>query len=159
MGLLRNRQKEKVSPLKEAVAGKISSVYIKIKKAWAEWMAARTKGLTKKDWIAVLACFVLVTGSYSTYLVASAFTDTSPTSIKLGSIRRPIHTGNTGEPMPKGRASDAEYLRIEAFRRYMDSLAHDPTGKTIHDSIIANRHGLMDSIRQVEEYYQQYRNR
>ncbi|RZK37224.1 MAG: hypothetical protein EOO90_25700 [Pedobacter sp.] len=86
----------------------------------------------------------------SGYLIISAFTGSDTTSIKGGSIRRPAHTGSTGEAKVKARVSDAEYSRIEQFHRYMDSLARDPTGKKTYDSLIAKRPGLMDSIRLVK---------
>jgi len=37
----------------------------------------------------------------------------------------------------------------------MDSLARSPSGKILYDSIISQRPGLMDSVRFIENYYQQ----
>ncbi|ULT38451.1 hypothetical protein KRR40_25400 [Niabella defluvii] len=51
--------------------------------------------------------------------------------------------------------SEAEYSRIKRFRVYMDSLARSPAGRTLYDSIIYHRPGLMDSVRFIENYYQQ----
>ncbi len=41
----------------------------------------------------------------------------------------------------------------------MDSLSADPSGKRIYDSIQQYRPGLMDSIRQIEDYYQQLKDK
>ncbi|MFP9100711.1 hypothetical protein ACLI09_16805 [Flavobacterium sp. RHBU_24] len=155
MGLF-NRQKKGAAPPQRNVVGEtLRSFTVKATTAWANWVSLRTAGLTKKGWLTALACFILLMGSYSGYLIVSAFTGTAPISLKVAAIRKPAHTFNTGEAKAQARISDAEYRRIEGFHRYMDSLATDPKGRKAYESIIAKRPGLMDSIRQVEKYYQQ----
>ncbi len=122
-------------------------------------MAARTAGFTKKGWITALACLVLFMGSYSGYLIVSAFTGKPKVTLKVDAIHKPAHTGEMGEPEIQAGISRAEYLRIEKFHRYMDSLARSPTGKGTYDSIISKRPGLIDSVKQVEKYYQQFKNK
>ena len=43
--------------------------------------------------------------------------------------------------------------KITSFRKYMDSLGRSPTGKKMHDSIVLNRPGLLDSLTIIENYY------
>ncbi|OKS85683.1 hypothetical protein [Mucilaginibacter polytrichastri] len=159
MGLFGKRKKETPSPIKELVGKRLKGFGVKINAAWANWMALRTARLTKKGWMTALACFVLLMGSYSAYLIVSAFTAAPVTMINVGNIRKPAHSGNTGEIKAQARISDSEYRRIEGFHRYMDSLAADSNGRKDYESIIIKRPGLMDSIRQVEKYYQQFKNK
>lgn len=153
------RRKRSISPIHAIAGAKLKGWYTKLKTAWANWMALRTARLTKKGWITALACLVLVMGSYSTYLIVSAFTGAPAASIKVGSIRKPAHTGHTGEANAQGFISETEFKNIEKFQQYMDSLARDPTGRRLYDSITGARPGLMDSINLVEKYYQQFKNK
>jgi len=155
MGLFNRQKKGAAPPQRNVVSERLDSYTVKATIAWANWMALRTAGLTKKGWLTALASFVLLMGSYSGYLIVSAFTGTAPNSLKVAAIRKPAHTSNTGEAKIQARISDAEYHRIQGFHQYMDSLAADPKGRKAYESIITKRPGLMDSVRQVEKYYQQ----
>ena len=71
-------------------------------------------------------------------------------------IKKLKHATETGEPpIEAAEVSEAEYSRIKKFRMYMDSLARSPSGKILYKSITRHRPGLMDSVRFIENYYQQ----
>ncbi|ULT42924.1 hypothetical protein KRR40_05095 [Niabella defluvii] len=77
-------------------------------------------------------------------------------SITITPIKKPKHATETGETKTDAaEVSEAEYSRIKNFRVYMDSLARSPSGKALYDSINNHRPGLMDSVRFIENYYQQ----
>ncbi|MCC8409334.1 hypothetical protein LJ707_10355 [Mucilaginibacter sp. UR6-1] len=159
MGFFRKAKNKPASPLNQMVSSKVTTGYNTIKTKWAEWMASSTAGFTKKGWITALACLILLMGSNSGYLIISAFTGAPRVAIKVAAIQKPAHAGDMGEPELQANISPQEYLRIEKFHRYMDSLARDPTGRRIYDGITNKRPGLMDIVKQVEEYYQQFKNK
>ncbi|TRW22016.1 hypothetical protein FMM05_18850 [Flavobacterium zepuense] len=161
MKLFKSKKGNSDEPSKGIIAEKLTAIYNKLQSGWAGWMSQRTSDLSKRDWVISLACFVLLMGGYSTYLVISGFTGTSAViSNNVSNIRKPAYTGQMDEPQNTGAPpSDAGHARIVGFRKYMDSLQADPSGKRIYDSIIKKRPGLMDSLVQVENYYQQFKNK
>ncbi|MXN91168.1 hypothetical protein GR160_07985 [Flavobacterium sp. Sd200] len=157
MGLFTKAKNKPASPLKQMATARISSVYNRIKNMWARWVETRTAAFTKKNWLTAIACLIILMGGYSGYLIMSAFTSEPTAFLKVGSIRRPAHTGNTGDTKIQEFISEGEYKNIERFHRYMDSIARDPMGRKEYDSITKARPGLMDSISQFERYYQQFK--
>lgn len=119
----------------------------------------RTESFSRGNWTLLLILFVLVTGGYSTYLLVSSFTAKTGKAFTITPISKPGHLTETGDVKPETLpVSEMEYRRIHNFRIYMDSLARSPSGKATYDSITYRRPGLMDSVRTIDNYYQQLKN-
>ncbi len=77
-----------------------------------------------------------------------------PTLVQVQNINYPKYFEESGEgSLSESIISKDQYARIHSFKNYMDSLASDAVGKAIYDSIVANRPGLLDSIKLLEEVY------
>lgn len=124
--------------------------------SWASWMQRKAEKLSNKGKLIMLLVFVLLTGSYSVYLVGKSFSKNPKPSFSIISIKRPSHVQENGDESKHTNVviSKSEYERIHQFTRYIDSLARNPTRKVLHDSIVAHRPGLMDSIQVIENIYQ-----
>lgn len=123
-------------------------------------MEKRTESFSRGNWTLLLILFVLLTGGYSTYLLVSSFTEKAGKAFTITPIRKPGHLTETGDAKADALpVSETEYRRIHKFRMYMDSLARSPSGKAIYDSITFRRPGLMDSVRYIDNYYQQLKNK
>jgi len=143
---------EKVNP----ISNRIQAGYKHLQRGWAKWMMKQTEKFSRRTWIVLLILFVLSTSTYSAYLAVSAFTKKGSNSITITPIKKLKHATETGEvPIEAAEVSQAEYSRIKKFRMHMDSLARSPSGKILYDSITSHRPGLMDSVRFIENYYQQ----
>ena len=130
--------------------------YKRIQGGWANWMRLRTEHFSQRTWIVLLILFVLSTSTFCVYVAVNAITIKGNNSITITRIKKPKHTTETGEAHTNvAEMSEAEYNRIKKFRLYMDSLARSPSGKNLYDSITLRRPGLMDSVRFLENYYQQ----
>ena len=129
---------------------------IRCQSRWAEWMQRKAERLSAKGKLMALLIFVLLTGSYSIYLIGKSFSENQTPSFSIISIKRPAHIQKTRDEVKHTNAviSKSEYEKIHRFRQYMDSLAHTPTGKVLHDSILSYRPGLIDSIQIIENIYQ-----
>lgn len=141
------------------VAKGVQSAYQRVQGSWATWMARRTAGFSRRKWQVLLVLFILGFGGYSLYLTVDGLTGKGETLFSVTPIRKPRHATETGDGNDNPQVSGAEYQRIQRFRLYMDSLARSPTGKAAYDSIIAQRPGLMDSVRFIGKYYGQFKNR
>lgn len=142
------------------IAEKLNGFYEKLQVGWVQWMDRHTASLTKRDWALRLFCFVLCMGSYSAYRLINGVNGTKQKLFTITEIHKPISPGRTGTGLKdKAIISEAEHGRILRFHHYMDSLSADPSGKRIYDSIKQYRPGLMDSIRQIEDYYQQLKDK
>jgi hypothetical protein len=142
------------------IAEGMQSAYRRVQGGWATWMARRTAGFSRRRWQVLLALFILGFGGYSLYLMVDGFTGKGDSIFSITPIRKPRHATETGNDRDNSpQVSGAEQQRIRRFRLYMDSLARSPAGKAEYDSIIAQRPGLMDSVRFIEKYYGQFKNR
>lgn len=139
-----------------ALSKGIRAGYQRIQGSWASWMMKRTENFSRRTWFVLLVLFVVFTSTYSIYLGVSAFGGKKNSSISITPIKKPKHITKTGDAnIDAAEVSEAEYSRITKFRAYMDSLARSPSGKALYDSITHHRPGLMDSVRFIENYYQQ----
>lgn len=156
MKLFQKRKENNVEPKPNAISKGIQAGYKRLQGGWANWMMKRTENFSRRTWVVLLILFILSTSTYSVYLAVSAFTGKASNAISITPIKKPTHITETGEAN-RGTAevSEAEYSRIKKFRVYMDSLARSPSGKILYDSINRQRPGLMDSVRFIENYYQQ----
>lgn len=131
-------------------------VYKHAQTRWAVWMSGRTNQFSRRTWVTLLILFVLSGGVCCIYIAASSFRYGDKRTLSITPINKPKHVIKMGEAtVISTKLPEKEYNRIKQFRLYMDSLARSPGGKEIYDSIIANRPGLMDSVRFIENYYQQ----
>jgi len=138
----------------------MQALYRNVQCRWATIMEKFTAKLSYGNWKIVLALFVLLTGGYNVYLIVNAFTHKDIKTFSVTPIRKPGHFDKTGDTGTGNLyISEAEYRHIRRFRIYMDSLARAPSGKKVYDSIINNRPGLMDSVRFIEKYYKQFKNK
>ena len=153
--LFKNKRKN-TSEQPATVAKGLQSGYRCLKSGWAAWMTKHTAGFSPSTWKVILIVFILSSGGYNIYLAVNAIVSKPKKSISVTSIKKPAHATETGDANTTApQVSEAEYMRIRKFRTYMDSLARSPSGKIIYDSITRHRPGLMDSVRLVENYYEQ----
>lgn len=150
------REKTASAPNRSAISGLIGKYHNLVGRRWANWMTRRTQNFSHRSWIILLIVFVSTTGSYCFYLSLGGFANSTSDSVKIERIKRPKNAARVGDMnKPLIEIPAAEYNRIRQFRIYMDSLAKSPAGKLQYDNITRHRPGLMDSIRFIENYYQQ----
>jgi hypothetical protein len=156
MRLFSERKESDTESKPNAIFKGMQADYKHLQGGWAKWMMKQTEKFSRRTWIVLLILFVLSTSTYSTYLAVSAFTKKESNSVTIMPIKKLKHATETGEPpIEAAKVSEAEYSRIKKFRVYMDSLARSLSGKMLYDSITRHRPGLMDSVRFIENYYQQ----
>ena len=156
MKLFPQRKESNAETKPNVISRGIQTGYKRLQGGLANWMMKRTEKFSRRTWIVLLILFVLSISTYSVYLTASAFTKKGSNAITITPINKLKHATETGDaPIETAEVSEAEYSRIKRFRVYMDSLARSPSGKILYDSIISHRPGLMDSVRFIENYYQQ----
>lgn len=156
MKLFSKRKESNAEAKPNAISKGMQAGYRHLQGGWANWMMKRTEKFSRRTWVVLLILFVLSTSTYSAYLTVRAVAKKGSNSFTITPIKKPKHTTETGEaPIEAAEVSEAEYSRIKKFRVYMDSLTRSASGKILYDSIIRHRPGLMDSVRFIEDYYQQ----
>ena len=119
-------------------------------------MMKHTQKFSRNTCKLLLVLFILTAGGYSIYLAIDALFKTDSKAISITPVKKPAHINETGDvSAATSPITDTGYNRIKNFRMYMDSLARSPSGKSVYDSIMMHRPGLMDSVRMIENYYQQ----
>lgn len=157
--LFNSKKKEDTQTKGNSIAKGAASIYIRLQTRWAKWMEKRTESFSKGNWTVLLVLFVLLSGGYSTYMLLSSFITKERKAFSITPISKPGHLTETGDVKAQALLiPETEYRRIHNFRIYMDSLARSPSGKATYDSITYRRPGLMDSVRTIDNYYQQLKN-
>jgi hypothetical protein len=156
--LFRRKRKADDHPIKDKAAKSIAGFLLKIQSRFSDFMNASTKNIPAKNIKIILIAFCLFGGGFSIYLIGEAILkpDKEQKEYKIDQVNVPKYYDRNGnEELEADQYVDQEtYQRIEAFERYMDSLAQNTTGRTIHDSILIVRPGLMDSLKMLKEIYQ-----
>jgi hypothetical protein len=128
-----------------------------MQRKFGETLNKKTAKLTQRGKVVLLVGFCIVFGGGSIYIMVDGMRSSRSSSELLNSksIAVPSHVDKTGDLSPDIKAFiTAEDIRkIQAFRRYMDSLKTTKQGLLTHDSIIHARPGLMDSLAEVEWLY------
>ncbi|MBT2591405.1 hypothetical protein J7E50_14340 [Pedobacter sp. ISL-68] len=156
--LFKRKRNENTQATGNSIAKGEASLY-RLQSRWAKWMEKRTESFSRGHWTLILILFVLITGGHSTYLLVSSFSSKERKVFLITPISKPRHLTETGDVKAEALSvTETEYRRIHNFRIYMDSLARTPSGKASYDSITYRRPGLMDSVRNIENYYQQLKN-
>lgn len=153
---LLSKRKSNAGQKPDAISKGVNTILEHIRTSWVRWMAKHTEHLSRSTWIVLLALFILSTSFYSVFLLVNGLGKKAGGSMVVTHIKRPKYIAETAERRDENaELSKAEYERIRKFRAYMDSLARSPSGRKLYDSITRRRPGLMDSIRFIEQYYQQ----
>lgn len=156
MKLFSKRKESNLETKSNALTKGMQVGYTWIQERWANWMKRRTKDFSHRTWVVLLILFMLSTSTYSVYWAVNAIITGGRNVISITPIREPEHVTETGEAhIEAAEISEAAHIRIKKFRLYMDSLARSPSGKIRYDSITGRRPGLMDSVRFLENYFQQ----
>ena len=130
--------------------------FIKCQQNWSNWLHHKTEKVSARRKLIILILFCVLTCGYNLYLLTVTFSEKNLLNFSVTALKKPEYASNSGNENTKAAAIivEEQNKRIENFKRYMDSLARSPTGNTIHDSILAIRPGLMDSISLIENMYQ-----
>ncbi|MFH6957258.1 hypothetical protein ACHRV1_07610 [Flavobacterium aquidurense] len=152
----RNSKKSDVlATAKNNLWQKFDQANLRLQYKCAHWLERKTAHLTRLNWIVILLCFTVFTSGCSIYLIVNSFSVNKTRNITVTPITKPTNLVPTKEkPLEFNTIiSETEFEKITRFRKYMDSLGRSSTGKKIHDSIVLNRPGLLDSLTIVENYY------
>jgi hypothetical protein len=146
---------------KEMVAGVIARSVLSMQTGFAQWMGKKTAGLGRRGKIGLLVMVFVVFGGLSVASLVSVFTRSGDSSgLRPAPVRVPGYYGKTGDASAKNIAivSPSLYVKMRAFRLYMDSLKRTATGKLEYEKIMKARPGLMDSVLFLEELYHSQQN-
>lgn len=140
-----------LKPWEEKIAIKLVRGIYRVQIGWATYMGKSFNRLSQKGKKWALLLFCLVAASLCTFSIAYHSEDLSShpkidTRLILPKAMPPQQESKLSLP-----ASSTG--RIRQFKKYLDSLGTDATGARSRDSLLRHRPGLLDSIRQVEQYY------
>lgn len=137
------------------IANNIVHKCIKAQEHCATYIQRQTERLSGRIKKSLLVMFFLSSGGYSLFLIAESLKSHKGNFFSVTPIKVPKHIDKVGDENTKAPAivSEAEYEKIHRFKLYMDSLAKNPSGKRLYDSVLFRRPGLMDSIMIIQEMY------
>lgn len=145
----------KESKVHDKVAKGIAGFLLSVQNRFASFMSGRINNLSSRSKQICLAIFCLMFGGFSIYAFVGAFSDTgnSGRRIKPDQVSVPKYYDRTNSEIKEPSVGERDIIRINRFKKYMDSLSKSPKGRPVYDSILKARPGLMDSIHVIEEIY------
>lgn len=122
----------------------------------ANYLNHKAEKYSKRSKQTCLALFCLLAGGGSIHFAIRAFKNPSG-KLRIEKMSVPgyaTQSDATGAFQPMVLLTEKQYHNIQQFKKHMDSLQTTRSGKVKYDSILAVRHGLMDSIDFIEQAYQ-----
>lgn len=152
----KRRQESNATVNRNSLATYLEKGYLFVQSRWAEWMTKQTAKLSVRNQWIVFGFFITCASGYSIYLIFMNCSGTDSNRITVTPIVKPVKTFQTDDATTNKNSaiSKNELDKIIRFRTYMDSLVRSPTGKTVLDSFTDKRPGLLDSLAEIENYYQ-----
>lgn len=131
--------------------GNISRIFPGLIEHLAKWLENKTACYSKAKLILLFFLFCAAVIFLLCRIAMKGFDDQQRPAVRferlpLEKIKPPVK--NTTIPSQKEIKK-----KLEEGRRYLDSLAKTPALKQKYDSLMSARPGLLDSLRRVEEYY------
>lgn len=141
-----------------AISKKIIQAYRYMQGHWANWLARRTKGFSRRSWKMLLAVFVISVGLFCLCLTFNGFSGKRSHSFAISNIKTPKYVVGTEEAYLVNKIKpEIELEHLRRFRKYMDSMSLSHSGRIVVDSLLRCRPGLLDSVRLMENYFKQFK--
>lgn len=150
MKLFRKKANKTENVGNDKLARIIATAIVKMQSNWAAWMQRQSERLNRKNKKRVLIFCCLVTAGYSAFVIISGVRGSHKMDIRISAIKKPVGIHD----IQASKEDTALLKKIRLFRHYLDSLAKDPQGSRLLDSIRNARPGLLDSLDYVESMYQ-----
>lgn len=149
------RKNNSVTGTRDSIRQKFEQANLRLQHKCAQWLEHKTAHFSRLNWIVVLFTFIMFTGGCSIYLLVTSFSGNTIKKINIIPITKPTSSVSLKEKPTRfdTSISKVELEKITSFRKYIDSLGRSPTGKKMHDSIVSERPGLLDSLTILENYY------
>ncbi len=148
-------EEPKVSKLQDHVAKGIAGLLLLVQNKFASFMSGAINHLSARSKHVCLGMFCLMFGGFSMYAVSGVFRDSKSSVgiIKTDQVSVPKYYDHADSEIKKLLFSDTDIMRINRFKRYMDSLSHSAKGRHEYDSILKVRPYLIDSLDFVLDIY------
>jgi hypothetical protein len=151
----RNVKKSKESTFQDKVAKNVAGFLLSIQNRFASFMNGKINKLSIRSKQVCLAIFCLMLGGFSVYAFVGAFRNSTSSGkrIQPDQAAVPKHFDRTDLETKDPSVSERDIMRINSFKKIMDSLSKSPKTRPVYDSILKARPGLMDTIQVIEAIY------
>ena len=146
-----NQRHHKQNEQQDKLAQNIAFTCIKLQSKASKFLQDKSEMLPLKAKRCVVIVFCLISFGSCIYAITKGFNSHFDKSLPIAWIEVPTQIENINW---KPAISREESEKIKKFKSYLDSLVKSKSGKRIHDSITANRPGLMDSLSIIQNLYQ-----
>jgi hypothetical protein len=147
--MIRWREKAKVESEKASMADKVLLRVHRFVLKVAKHLQMHSNVLSKRTKMMLLALFVFLFCTASALVLYQGIVTPSAQYIAPAKMKVvPLQQDNQTT-----RIARSEYLRVQRFKNYMDSLGQNIQGRRLRDSLLRRRPQLMDSVNVVLQLY------
>jgi hypothetical protein len=135
----------------QAEAGIASKILVVLRQRLVKWLESNTSHYSKTKSFTLLTVFCVGTAILLCWIAAKGFYSGEKNNFHPDRISKKVVTPREEFIMIPSR--DDISKRLSKGRRFLDSLAKDPSLKYKYDSLLWARPGLLDSLKRAEDYY------
>ena len=117
----------------------------------AKWVEKKTSNYSKTKALVLFSIFCMASTILLLGIATGGFYSTDKIDCKIKILKQGKVNPDSEQKIIPSR--DEVLRRLERGRKYLDSLARTPALKEKFDSLIWARPGLLDSLKQAEDYY------
>lgn len=145
-----SKKKNDVQPGR--LAGWIKGKVTQLKERWASAMAKLAAQFSLQQQKVTTILFCLFVSAYCVFLIVQGLTEShKKTLAPVRAISKPVAPKEDSYTEGTFKSNQEYVLQLSVM---MDSLQRDPYGKAKYDSIRRFRPGLLDTLKILEQYYQ-----
>lgn len=151
-------RKQAANRTQDRAVRQLADGWLRLQSRCAGWLNRKVNPLPKPAKLVFFLLFAALASGYSLYHLMEGVSANPKTMLSVVGLERTAPVRRFPNQHLQKEAGDSiltaeTYQRIRRFRRHMDSLANNPTGRRMFDSITAARPGLLDSVLFVERMH------
>jgi hypothetical protein len=150
--MLRKEKIEKKRDRADKLAALLATQLHRQQQRFTSFLTKQTAPLSKRGQLAGLVVFCLLFGGASFLAILGAFQRKTSSPVKPIPVTVPKYFNRSGEALPPS-LTRKDFEQIHHFKNYLDSLYGSQEGRAVYDSLIRERPGLLDSLRQMETIF------
>ena len=150
-----NSEGKQNHPFNRKSVEKVAEQFIAQLRKLAVYLQHKSDLLSRRTKMCLLGLFLLAGSGCSLYLILNSLTGKYQLSIT--SVTDFPYINKTRVEVNRNTIviTKRDYLAVQNFRKYLDSLKFSPDGKIEYEKIIHERAGLLDSMNEIEHIYKQ----
>jgi hypothetical protein len=145
------KRKKRGHDWQDNVANKIVQTCIFLQSKWTMTLNKKTNQWSSRTKRVFLVAVIIVLGGYSFFILIRTLTSSGNHQLPIQELVKAPVVPSQIQRSNRIIFTSTDTLKIQQFRRLLDSLRTTPSGREQYDDFMRRHPGLMDSLQKVEQ--------